>query len=132
MGLGAYSSVVAGPLIRNARGHVITHMPFEPETDDYIVDSLKMAYESVVASGAVDPDLDLGGLEQPHFGTHSYRRQADRVAQATRDKSGASTQDIDFFFGWNLAKMAEDMQLWYSGLDRFQRLQKLVRVTLWL
>ena len=37
--------------------------------------------------------------------------------------------DIDFFFGWNLKKMREEMRLWYAGLDRVMRL-RLSKVTM--
>ena len=36
--------------------------------------------------------------------------------------TGVSENDIDFFFGWDLKKMAETMRLHYAGLDRVLRL----------
>ena len=36
---------------------------------------------------------------------------------------------IDFFFGWNLKKMKEEMRLHYAGLNRSMRLG-LSRVTM--
>ena len=33
-----------------------------------------------------------------------------------------TSNDIDFFFGWNLKTMKEDMRLYYAGLDRVLRL----------
>ena len=45
------------------------------------------------------------------------------------EKNGVKEIDIDFFFGWNLKKMKEEMRLWYAGLDRVMRL-KLSRVTM--
>ena len=40
-----------------------------------------------------------------------------------------STQQVNMVFGWELKKMREEMQVWYAGLDRVQRLQ-LARVTM--
>ena len=53
----------------------------------------------------------------------------ERRREGRRDATGATKDDINFFFGWELKKMSEEMQLHYSGLDRVQRL-KLSKVTM--
>ena len=57
--------------------------------------------------------------------------QACRSRGATRARAdtGVTTQQINAVFGWELKKMREEMQVWYAGLDRLQRLA-LARVTM--
>ena len=78
-----------------------------------------------------DPELDVPPDCEPKWGQHSFRRQSDRVAQETKKRSGVSTDDIDFFFGWNLKELLARMQLHYKGLDRMARLG-LALVTAWM
>ena len=42
-----------------------------------------------------------------------------------------SSKQINMVFGWELKKMREEMQTWYAGLDRLQRLE-LAKVTMML
>jgi len=129
-GFGAYVDVVPGPLIRATHGHTLTHMPYSPKsTHVHIVPAMFEAHSRVVASGRPDPEYDLTPDLAPKFGNHSNRRHADRVAMRSAEKNGVKEIDIDFFFGWNLKKMKEEMRLWYAGLDRVMRL-KLSRVTM--
>ena len=86
-----------------------------------------MARQLIEEEGLIDPEFDtqLGAV----WGTHSLRRQADRVATRTRGDTGVSTQQVNMVFGWELKKMREEMQVWYAGLDRLQRLE-LAKVTM--
>ena len=36
---------------------------------------------------------------------------------------------VNMVFGWELKKLREEMQVWYAGLDRLQRLE-LAKVTM--
>ena len=131
MGWSRFTDLVKGPLIRAPVGYVITHMPLvTTSADHHIRTALDRAYEELVASGEHDPELDLPPGMDPQWGQHSFRREADRVAQSTRDKSGASEEDVDFFFGWRLKELLAKMQVHYKGLDRMARLS-LARVTAW-
>ena len=86
-----------------------------------------MARERIEEEGIVDPEFDtqLGAV----WGTHSMRRQADRVATRTRLETGVTERMVNMVFGWELKKLREEMQVWYAGLDRLQRLE-LAKVTM--
>ena len=58
----------------------------------------------------------------PKFGNHSNRRYADQVALRYAQLDNVSKVTIDFFFGWNLKKMKEDMMHHYAGMNRVMRL----------
>ena len=125
-----FANVVSGPLLRASMGKLITHMPLEESgVANHLVAAMRLAREQIEEEGVLDPEFDtqLGVI----WGTHSMRRQADRVATRTRGKTGVSVQQVNMVFGWELKKMREEMQVWYAGLDRLQRLE-LARVTMWV
>ena len=129
-GLGNYTDVVPGPLVLSTLGHKVIPMPYSPgSTHVHLVPAMKLAYEKMKASGAVDVWFDLLGLSEPKFDDHSNRRGADRVALHYAEKNSASGTDLDFYFGWNLKKMSQDMKLHYAGLDRRSRLLRLAKLT---
>ena len=131
-GWGRFGEVVKGPLIRAPKGYSITHMPLvTASADGHIRKALDQAYEKLKASGEHDPELDVPPGGEPQWGQHSFRRQSDRVAQATRHLSEASVEDIDFFYGWRVKELLAKMQLHYKGLDRMARLA-LAKVTAWM
>ena len=84
---------------------------------------MEEAFSIVQASGRADPEYDRTSDPEPKFGNHSNRRHADRVAMRNAEAMKVSDTDIDFFFGWNLRKMKEEMRLHYAGLDRVLRLR---------
>ena len=130
MGMGPYTDVVPGPLVRAMLGHTLTHMPYSPKsTSSHLVPAMEAAFARVKASGVADPEYDAVSDPTPKFGNHSNRRHADRVAMRHAEANGVKNEDIDFFFGWNLKKMREDMRMWYAGLDRVLRL-RLSKVTM--
>ena len=62
---------------------------------------------------------------EPKFANHSKVESASRrqSGDAKREDYGSLAEnDIDFFFGWDLKKLAETMRLHYAGLDRVLRL----------
>ena len=128
-GLGAYTDVTMGPLFRATLGHALTHMPYSPSsTHVHLVPAMRAAFRRVQESGVPDPEYDATTDPEPKFANHSNRRHADRVAMRGQAESGITDEDINFFFGWELKKMAERMALHYRGLDRVLRL-RLSRVT---
>ena len=101
----------------------MTHMPYSPNsTHVHLIPAMQMAFDMVQASGEVDPEYDPLPGWKPKFANHSNRRHADRVAMRNAKVTGVSENDIDFFFGWDLKKLAETMRLHYAGLDRVLRL----------
>ena len=127
-GWGRFVKVVKGPLLRASLGKLITHTPLEESgIANHVVVAMRLAREMIEAEGLIDPEFDqqVGAI----WGTHSLRRQADRVATRTRADTGATSQEINAVFGWELKKMREEMQVWYAGLDRMQRLA-LAKVTM--
>ena len=129
-GWGRFTSVVKGPLLRASWGKQISHMPLEESgVRAHVVGAMRMSREIIEQEGLVDPEFDaqLGEI----WGTHSLRRQADRVATRTRSETKVSKLQINMVFGWELKKIREEMQQWYAGLDRLQRLDH-ARVTMML
>ena len=127
-GWARFAQAVKGPLLRASWGKLISHMPLEESgVGLHMVAAMRQARELIEEEGVIDPEFDvqLGEI----WGTHSLRRQADRVATRTREKTGMTTKQVNMVFGWELKKMREEMQIWYAGLDRVQRLQ-LARVTM--
>lgn len=129
-GFGRYTDVVAGPLFRSTFGHSLSHMPYQPKsTHVHLVPAMERAFEVVQSTGIPDVEYDKTQDPEPKFGNHSNRRHADRVAlRSALSEGDVSEEDVDFFFGWELKKMSEQMQKWYAGMDRVVRL-RLSRVT---
>ena len=90
---------------------------------------MQKAFEKVKEFGEHDPEYDSVADPDPTFGNHSNRRYADQVALQWAAKNDVDATMIDFFFGWNLKKMKEEMRLHYAGLNRSMRL-RLSRVTM--
>lgn len=135
-GFGNVTCMVPGPLVRSTAGKTLTHMPLATgSTYSHLIKAMKAAY--VISSGMEEPDMefDLQGLEAPHFGNHSLRRHADKVARESLNLHEAegitevTKEVIDYFFGWLLKEMSKVMQLHYAGLDRPSR-RILARVTM--
>jgi hypothetical protein len=131
-GFGKFMDVIPGPLIRATSGHRLTHMPYSPNsTHIHLTPAMMMAFTEVQSSGRVDPEYEPIEGQDPKFANHSNRRHADRVAMRNAKTTGISESDINFFFGWELKKMAETMRLHYAGQDRVLRLG-LRWVTAWV
>ena len=129
-GLGRYVDVIPGPLVLSTLGHKVVPMPYSPgSTHVHLVPAMKLAFEKMKASEVVDVWFDLLGLSEPKFDDHSNRRGSDRVAMHYAEQNGASGTDLDFYYGWNLKKMSQDMKLHYAGLDRRSRLLRLAKLT---
>ena len=110
--------------MRATNGYALTHMPYSPKsTHVHIVPAMTAAFERVQSSGIPDPEYDNASDPDPKFGNHSNRRHADRVAMRSAKALEVSDNDIDFFFGWRLKEMNENMRLHYAGLDRVLRLR---------
>ena len=132
-GWSRFVDVVKGPLIRATRGYTITHMPLSTDSADLqLLDALWAAQAEIEKDGFVDPELDVEPGGKPRFSQHSFRRYADRRAALTASTTGATSEDINFFFGWRLKELKAEMQKWYAGLDRRSRLMRLARVTMML
>jgi hypothetical protein len=128
LGWSRFAEAVKGPLLRASWGKNISHMPLEESGIGlHMVAAMRSARTLIEEDGLIDPEFDT--QFEAVWGTHSLRRQADRVATRTREQTGMSTQQVNMVFGWELKKMREEMQVWYAGLDRVQRLQ-LARVTM--
>ena len=122
-GFGRYTNVTEGPLIRVTNGYALTHMPYSPKsTHVHLIPAMEAAFARVQESGAVDPEYDSTTDPVPKFGNHSNRRHADRVAMRNAKELALEPETIDFFFGWGLKRMKEEMRLHYAGLDRLLRL----------
>ena len=81
-GLGKYTTVVPGPLIRATLGKVLTHMPLSTKsTYTYLTGAMAAAYEISAKMPEPDVEFDLQGLKEPKWGNHSLRRHADKQAR---------------------------------------------------
>ena len=128
VGVGAVTTIVAGPLIRATLGNKLTYMPLATgSTYTHLVGAMKMAYEISSKMSEPDTEFDLQGLEEPKFGNHSLRRHSDKVARESLSKykrhgwDDVTKEVINYFYGWCLKEMSKDMQLHYAGMDRFAR-----------
>ena len=138
-GVGKYTTIVPGPLIRSTLGKVLTHMPLSTgSTYTHLIGAMTAAYTISEEMAEPDTELDLQGLKTPKWGNHSLRRHSDKVARESMHKHGTemckievTKQLIDYFYGWLLKERHKDMQLHYAGLDRFSR-RGLARVTMFL
>ena len=135
-GFGAHADIVPGPFVRATLGYKLTHMPMSTaSTYTHLVEAIKEAYVISKEMDEADLELDLQGLAEPHFGNHSLRRHADKLAReslhlhAARGVVEVTKELIDYFFGWLLKEMEKIMQLHYAGLDRPSR-RSLARVTM--
>jgi len=123
-GLGKFTRVVMGPLIRATSGSHLTHMPLSPDSTYKVLH--KVMDEAYVMANSTeagpDPELDLMGALAPHWTHHTWRRYADKRARETQGETGATTVDIDLFFGWQEAFYRKQMQIHYAGRgDRVKR-----------
>jgi hypothetical protein len=82
---------------------------------------MRLAFEEARAADEPDLEYDPTTDPNPKFANHSNRRHADRVAMRNAKETGVSDTDINFFFGWELKKMSQNMRLHYAGLDRILR-----------
>ena len=122
-GFGRFTTVVEGPLFRATLGHKLTHMPYSPNsTHVHLIPAMRLAFKEARAANEPDPEYDQTTDPKPKFANHSNRRHADRVAMRNAKETGVSDIDINFFFGWELKKMSQNMRLHYAGLDRVLRL----------
>ena len=77
---------------------------------------VKAALAANVDPADPDPDLrmDVTEIESAKWGTHSFRRSADRRARAWCIKNGISLDLVDKALGWKEAEHSRDMQLHYD------------------
>ena len=115
-GLGEFLNVVPGPLFRSTHGNLISHMPLAVDSSyTHVTGALKRAYDISLTYAERDPDLDLEGRSAPKWGHHTFRRTADKWAQAARAITKATPEMIDELFGWKQAERAKVQQLAYAG-----------------
>ena len=85
-GLGKFTRVVMGPLIRATSGSHLTHMPLSPDSTYKVLH--KVMDEAYVMANSTeagpDPELDLMGALAPHWTHHTWRRYADKRARETQ------------------------------------------------
>ena len=115
-GFSKYVTKVPGPLmLATEAGTRIIPMPLDPgttyETLHKIMDE---CYVQANPPGDPDPWLDLGGMDTPLWGHHSFRRLADTVARKSMARSGATEMDIDMMFGWQERMYNQRMQFHYE------------------
>ena len=67
-------------------------------------------------------------IESAKWGTHSFRRSADRRARAWCIRHGISLNRVDKAFGWKEAEHSRDMQLHYDE-DTLERRWEEAQVT---
>ena len=90
---------------------------------------MNAAFEEMRKEGFIDPELDLAGRSAPAWGTHSWRRMADRIARETMGETGVTEMLIDLFFGWKEEFYSKEMQIHYAGLlERIMRASVTMKV----
>ena len=129
-------AVVPGPLLRATTGGArpqATHMPLAvSSTFAPTKELLEKAFEMSMEDPAnPDPHLNLRRGEQPKWSTHSLRRLAATTARRHREKSGATVDEIDLYFGWKEKILKKAMQMHYAGMSLFERMRS-ARITGWM
>ena len=129
-------AVVPGPLLRATTGGArpqATHMPLAvSSTFAPTKELLEKAYEMSMEDPAnPDPHLNLRRGEQPKWSTHSLRRLAATTARRHRERSGATVDEIDLYFGWKEKVLKKAMQMHYAGMSLFERMRS-ARITGWM
>ena len=124
--------LVPSPFIRSTFGKRVSLMPLASGST---YDSVKKyLVKSALAANLdpADPDPDLGmstdEIESAKWGTHSFRRSADRRARAWCIRNGISLDRVDKAFGWKEAEHSRDMQLHYDE-DTLERRWEEAQVT---
>ena len=123
-GLGTFVQLVPGPLLRSTSGSRLLHEPFAVDSTYAQLKPIMMfAYEKANEDpNDTDPERDLQGRIVPQFANHSWRRFGDKVARDTMETTGATSVDIDLYYGWHEKMHSKDMQLHYAGRpDRVKR-----------
>ena len=86
---------------------------------------LTKAYEMANSDVAdPDPDLDLRAGEKPKWSTHALRRLANTNAQRYKEETGATSDEIDIFFGWQERVLLKAMQMHYAQMTIKERMGK--------
>ena len=115
---GGRMHLAPSPFIRSTFGRRFTLMPLESSSTYGSAKSYLI--KSALAANAdpldLDPDLNMTveEIEKAPWGTHSFRRNADRRARAYCIKHGISLDRVDKMYGWKEAEHARDMQLHYD------------------
>jgi len=122
--------LVPAPLLRatHMSGRVLTPMPL---TYDTAHASMKLIFEHAVKAanppGDPDPEFDLQGHAEAHWGQHSWRRMGEKTARDDMPqlmRFGLTKDDIDLYSGWEGKKLSENMQIHYAGQDRDHRVKR--------
>ena len=128
-GMGFGASITPGPLMLATTGGSSprrTAMPlsvgsaFAPTKE-----MLERAYAAVnIDPLRPDPDLDLWPGEKPKWSTHALRRLANTTAQKYKELSGATSDEIDIYFGWHEKILLRAMQVHYASMSMRERMKK--------
>jgi hypothetical protein len=122
--------LVPSPLLRatHMAGRTVTPMPL---TYDTAHASMKLIFEHAVQAanppGDPDPEFDLQGHAEAHWGQHSWRRMGEKTARDDAPQwtlLGLTADDIDLYSGWEGKKLSENMQIHYAGQDRDHRVRR--------
>ena len=122
--------LVPAPLLRATHlgGKLLTPMPLTYDTANTSMKSL-FEYAVQVSSppGDPDPELDLQGHAEAHWGQHSWRRMGEKTArddQPQWSRLGLTKDDVDLYSGWEGKKLSENMQIHYAGQQRDHRVKR--------
>ena len=122
--------LVPAPLLRATHlgGKLLTPMPLTYDTANT---SMKSLFEHAVQvsspPGDPDPELDLQGHAEAHWGQHSWRRMGEKTArddQPQWSRLGLTKDDVDLYSGWEGKKLSENMQIHYAGQQRDHRVKR--------
>ena len=106
-------------------------MPSPPESLFKKMHDLLDKAHAMANRDTPDPELDLQGLKEPKWGSHSLRRGSDKIARKHMTETGATEADIDLLFGWREKFYSEQMQVHHAGLARSDRIKKAGVTSMW-
>ena len=123
--------LVPAPLLRatHLSGRLLTPMPLTYDTANT---AMKLLFEHAVQvsspPGDPDPEFDLQGHAEAHWGQHSWRRMGEKTARDDKPQwslLGLTKDDVDLYSSWEQGKtLSENMQIYYAGQQRDHRVRR--------
>ena len=102
-----------------------------PLTYDTANASMKLLFEHAVTvaspPGDPDPEFDLQGHAEAHWGQHSWRRMGEKTARDDKPQwtlLGLTKDDVDLYSGWEQKTLSKNMQIHYAGQQRDHRVKR--------
>ena len=130
---GFKATITPGPLLLSTTGGSRPkHRPMPLAVSTAFAPTKELLEKSYLRANAdpadTDPDLDLRAGEAAKWSTHSLRRLANTTARRHRKQTGATSDEIDLYFGWQERILKKAMQVHYAAMSILERMS-LAKIT---